>query len=139
MFKNTMKILASASEASHGLTAQKKFIRALPLILFLAAIVLLVIVLHVVGIITADTIFFILAILIIAILTWIFRNLIESDPDPFLLNLTFFAFVGQAIKTSELTREGNVTPIILLLMLVAFLLVMTQVMVLRRQKTATSE
>lgn len=82
---------------------------------------------------------FIFSILVIAIITWILRTLVESDPDPFLLNITFFAFVGQAIRTGELAHEGNVRGTIIFLMLVALGLVLIQVMVLRAQKTATLE
>jgi len=86
---------------------------------------------------TSETIAFIAAVLIIAILTWVLRTLVESDPDPFFLNLTFFAYVGQCIKTSELIRAGCVQRSIIYLILLATFTVLIQVMILRTQKRAT--
>ncbi len=86
---------------------------------------------------TSETFAFIGAILIIAILTWVLRTLVESDPDPFFLNLTFFAYVGQCIKTGELIRAECVQRSIIYLILLATFAVLVQVMIMRTQKRAT--
>lgn len=52
-----------------------------------------------------NSIGFIGGVLFIALFCWSLRSRIESDPEPFFLNLTFFAFAGQFIKTAELGFE----------------------------------
>lgn len=86
---------------------------------------------------SSNVLAFIIAILIIAITTWIMRGLVESDPDPFLLNLTFFAFAGQCIRTSELIRDGAFNGLLALLLLFAFLVVLSQVVIMRAHMKTT--
>jgi|ERR1044072_317090 hypothetical protein len=49
---------------------------------------------------------FLLGVFLIALFCWYLRSRIESDPEPFFLNLTFFAFAGQFIKFAELTADS---------------------------------
>ena len=57
---------------------------------------------------------FIVSVLFIALTCWYLRSRIESDPEPFFLGLTFFAFAGQFIRSVEWTSktiwEGRVLP-----------------------------
>ena len=55
-----------------------------------------------------NSIGFIVGVVIIALFCWWLRSKIESDPEPFFLNLTFFAFAGQFIKFAELTFDAIV-------------------------------
>jgi membrane protein YqaA with SNARE-associated domain len=82
---------------------------------------------------------FLLAVLGIALVAWVVRSFAESDPDPLLLNFTFFAFAGQCILTGELAREGNAGGPILILLLFAVILVLFQVLTIRNQATKTLE
>jgi hypothetical protein len=43
----------------------------------------------------------------IALFTWLMRTLVDSDPDPFFLNLTFFAFAGLCIRAFEFVLTAN--------------------------------
>ncbi len=80
------------------------------------------------------------AVLLIALFAWIVRTYAESDPDPFLLNLTFFAFAGQCIRTSELIGERHPwMGWIVGLATFAALLVMAQSAVIRFQAKRTRE
>jgi hypothetical protein len=81
----------------------------------------------------------------IALWTWCMRSWVESDPDPFFLNLTFFAFAGQCIRTSEFFHDGNViqdgylSNILLILLLFGALVVVFQVNVMRAHMRETKE
>lgn len=81
----------------------------------------------------------IVAVLGIALFSWFLRSYAESDADPFLVNLTFFAFAGQCIRTGELIIEGNPRPLIFGFFLVAIILVAFQVFVIRAQVWRTIE
>lgn len=48
---------------------------------------------------------FIVGVFLIALFCWYLRSRIESDPEPFFLGLTFFAFAGQFIRTAEWTSQ----------------------------------
>jgi hypothetical protein len=50
---------------------------------------------------------FAVVLFVIALLTWLMRTLVESDPDPFFLNLTFFAFAGLCIRGFEFVLGGH--------------------------------
>jgi hypothetical protein len=80
---------------------------------------------------------FSLVILVIALFTWFMRTLVESDPDPFFLNLTFFAFAGQCIRTGEFFGDGNRSIFLLILFLIALLAVGFQVFVLKAHMHTT--
>jgi len=54
---------------------------------------------------SANSVAFIGSVLVIALFCWYLRSRIESDPEPFILGLTFFAFAGQFIRTAEWTSE----------------------------------
>ena len=76
-------------------------------------------------------------VLIIAFLIWMMRTWVESDPDPFFLNLTFFAFAGQCIRTSEFIREGRSSAQLLFLLLCGSVMLVVQVLVMRAHMKTT--
>lgn len=71
-----------------------------------------------------DLIGFFIAVAFIALLLWFFRSVVESQPDPFFLNLTFYACAGQCIKTGEAiaTQTATAGRLSLLLLPALFLL-----------------
>jgi membrane protein YqaA with SNARE-associated domain len=73
----------------------------------------------------------------IAVIVWGLRSVFESEPDPFLLNLTFFAFAGQAILTSELVREGKQGVALPTLLVPAIILLLLQIWIIRMQVDRT--
>ena len=82
---------------------------------------------------------FIIAVFIIAVVIWGLRSIFESEPDPFLLNLTFFAFAGQAILTAELVREGRQSVALIPLILPALFFLLLQIWIIRKQVDRTLE
>jgi len=83
---------------------------------------------------------FIVSVLGIAFFSWLIRSFAESDYEPFLVHLTFFAFAGQLIRTGELIREHNPDmPLVLSLLLFAAIMVLLQNAVLRFQSARTLE
>jgi len=54
---------------------------------------------------SANSIGFIAGVLTIALVCWYIRTRIESNPEPFFLSLTFFAFAGQFIRFAEATSR----------------------------------
>jgi len=52
---------------------------------------------------SANSIGFIAGVFMIALICWYIRTLIESNPEPFFLSFTFFAFAGQFIRLAEVT------------------------------------
>jgi hypothetical protein len=81
---------------------------------------------------------FIGTVILIALAAWIIRSFAESDPDPLILNFTFFAVAGQAILTPELMKAidaGWVAG----LSFVALVLVLLQVLTIRDHATVTVE
>ena len=87
----------------------------------------------------ASNIWFFSAVLGIAILLWFLRTFVESDPDPFFLNFTFFAFAGQCIRTSELLHTKHLQPLHGGLLLGASIFVAVQVFVMKKHKRITLE
>lgn len=86
-----------------------------------------------------ENFFFFLSILGIAFVLWLVRSLVESEPDPFFLNFTFFAFAGQLIRTSELVADDLDRPLHLGLLLGAAVVVGAQIVVSRNHNSATIE
>jgi membrane protein YqaA with SNARE-associated domain len=78
---------------------------------------------------------FIGLVLLIALFAWGFRSIFEDEPDPLILNFTFFAFAGQCILTLEAWREG----IVLVLIVPAALTLLAQMYIIRRQVNNTFE
>lgn len=52
---------------------------------------------------SVNSIGFIVGVFLIALGCWYLRTRIESNPEPFFLSLTFFAFAGQFIRFAEAT------------------------------------
>jgi len=73
----------------------------------------------------------------IAVIVWGLRSVYESEPDPFLLNLTFFAFAGQSILTAELVREGKQGVALPALIVPAFFFLLLQIWIIRMQVDRT--
>ena len=78
-----------------------------------------------------DSIGFAVAVAVIALSLWSLRSLVESEPDPFFLNITFFAFAGQSIRTGEAVGNKAATGSLFLLLLVAVLFLFLQVVIMR--------
>jgi membrane protein YqaA with SNARE-associated domain len=81
---------------------------------------------------------FVLSLALIALASWLVRSFADSDPDPFLLNFTFFAFAGQCISTFQLIRVTN-PGVVILLLLIGLILVLLQVVTVRSQASTTFE
>lgn len=86
-----------------------------------------------------DSGLFVAAVVGIAVVAWLVRSFAESDPDPLLLNLTFFAFAGQCILTAELIGKEKPVGAIIGLDLLALILVIVQIIVLKAQVSTTLE
>jgi TonB family protein len=71
----------------------------------------------------------------IALIVWGIRSFFEEEPDPLLLNFTFFAFAAQCILTVEAYHER----IVLGLLAPAVLLLLAQMFVIREQVNKTRE
>jgi membrane protein YqaA with SNARE-associated domain len=78
---------------------------------------------------------FVVLVVAIALIVWRIRSVFEEEPDPLLLNFTFFAFAAQCI----LTLEEHHNPIVLALLAPAFLLLLAQLSVIREQVNKTRE
>lgn len=80
----------------------------------------------------------IVAVILIAFIAWAVRSYAESDPDPLILNFTFFAFAGQCILTLELLKV--IEPVwVFVLLFGALGLVFLQMFTIRRHETVTTE
>lgn len=89
-----------------------------------------------------DSLEFVGIVVAIAIFAWLIRSLVESEPDPLLLNLTFFAFAGQCVLTSELIGENKPVDVIKLIWwldLITFILVLIQVRIVMAHTSTTIE
>lgn len=89
-----------------------------------------------------DSLEFVGIVVAIAIFAWLVRSSIESEPDPLLLNLTFFAFAGQCVLTGELMGENkpcDLIKLIWLLDLITFILVFIQVRIVMAHASTTIE
>jgi membrane protein YqaA with SNARE-associated domain len=82
---------------------------------------------------------YILAVLLIAIVVWAVRSKVESDPDPFFLNMTFFAFAGQSVLTADLYHVTRPSGLIIFLNLLALGIVFVQLAVMKAQYSTTKE
>jgi len=77
-------------------------------------------------------------VILIAFVAWAVRSYADSDPDPLILNFTFFAFAGQCILSLELLKV--IEPIwVLVLLFGAIGLVFLQVFTVQRHETVTTE
>jgi membrane protein YqaA with SNARE-associated domain len=74
---------------------------------------------------------FVIAVVGIAVLVWGVRSIAESEPDPFVLNFTFFAFAGQCVLTAELAKQDKVSATILGLALAGIIILLAQIFVFR--------
>jgi membrane protein YqaA with SNARE-associated domain len=75
----------------------------------------------------------------IALLVWSVRSIAESEPDPFVLNFTFFAFAGQCILTAELARQDKLNPTVAGLALVGVIVLLAQIFVFRGHVNKTTD
>jgi membrane protein YqaA with SNARE-associated domain len=82
---------------------------------------------------------FVVAIFGIALLVWGVRSIAESEPDPFVLNFTFFAFAGQCVLTAELARLDKINGTAAGLALLGFITLLVQIAVFRGQVYKTTE
>src|ERR1051326_22238 len=85
-----------------------------------------------------DSLPFIGVVILIAVAAWIVRTFAESDPDPLILNLTFFSVAAQGILTPDLAKV--ISPEwVLVLSLIALVLVFLQVLTIRDHADVTME
>jgi hypothetical protein len=80
---------------------------------------------------------FFIAVVVMALLLWFVRSVVESEPDPFFLNLTFFAIAGQCIKTGEEIGKKSATAGLSLLLVIGLLLLWIEVLVVRAHVRVT--
>jgi membrane protein YqaA with SNARE-associated domain len=81
---------------------------------------------------------FVAVVVFIAFLAWLIRSSVDSEPDPLLLNLTFFAFAGQLVLTVELFNKSPVLNTILILLdAIALLVVLGQSRIVQGHATKT--
>ena len=80
---------------------------------------------------------FFIAVVVIALLLWFVRSVVESEPDPFFLNLTFFAIAGQCIKTGEEMGKKTATAGLFLLLVAGLFLLWIEVIVIRAHVRVT--
>lgn len=92
-----------------------------------------------------NSIGFIFGILVFAFLCWVLRSKIASDPEPIFLNLTFFAFAGQFIRTAEwiweLIVHGHMLPgfgTLFFLFVAALAFVLLQALVMKKHMDMTT-
>ncbi len=95
-----------------------------------------------------DSFVFVPIVLCVALIAWIVRSFLESEPDPLVLNFTFFAFAGQCILTADLVRNimtaesaivGKQDVIVLVLFLPAVILLFLQVNIVGWQVDKTRD
>jgi len=85
-----------------------------------------------------DSLIFIAAVIIIAFFAWFVRSFAEFEPDPLLLNLTFFAFAGQLVLTFEVMDKSNsLSKLFFGLDVLAFIVVFAQVRVVQAHASKT--
>lgn len=82
---------------------------------------------------------FVVAVFGIALLVWGVRSIAESEPDPFVLNFTFFAFAGQCILTAELGRQEKLNGTIAGLALLGGITLLAQIFVFRGHVNKTTD
>lgn len=86
-----------------------------------------------------DSVIYISAVLGISLLSWLVRSFVESKPDSFLLNFTFFAFAGQCVFTAERILQGTVSAPLVAFLLIGLSLLLFQVLIFRAQAQKTLE
>lgn len=86
-----------------------------------------------------DSVWYIVAVLGMALVAWLVRSFAESNPDSFLLNFTFFAFAGQCVLTAEIVRGGAASGAVFGLLLIGLILMLLQMLILRAQAQRTLE
>jgi len=86
-----------------------------------------------------DSMWYIAAVLGIALFAWAVRSFVESNPDSFLLNFTFFAFTGQCVFAAQMLREGNSIRVMLGPLVFGLTLVLLQIVIFRAQARKTLE
>lgn len=80
---------------------------------------------------------FLAVVAVLAVLAWIFRSFCEHNPDPLLLNMTFFAFAGQWIWTIEHLLAGRPRTLLLLIAFGELFVAVLQAIVFRQQVWST--
>jgi hypothetical protein len=80
---------------------------------------------------------FFVAVAVIALVLWGLRSIVESEPDPFFLNLTFFAFAGQCIRTGEVIGAKTETGLHFGLLVAGVLFLVMQVIVTTKHEKVT--
>lgn len=77
------------------------------------------------------------AVVVIALVLWYARSNVELQPDPFFLNLTFFAFAAQCIRTMEAWQTGHLGAWLIFFFLMAVMLLALELAVMRKHEKLT--
>ena len=76
-------------------------------------------------------------VVLIALGLWFLRSVMELQPDPFFLNVTFFAFAAQCIRTIEAWQTGRSNALVWTFWGAALLLLGLELAVMRRHEKLT--
>jgi hypothetical protein len=77
------------------------------------------------------------AVVVIALGLWYLRSNVELQPDPFFLNLTFFAFAAQCIRTVEAWQADEANGLLLIYFGAALILLGLELAVIRKHGSLT--
>jgi hypothetical protein len=77
------------------------------------------------------------AVVVIALVLWFLRSIVELHPDPFFLNLTFFAFAAQCIRTVEALQENKGSRSLFGFFLAAVVLLGFELIVMKKHEILT--
>ncbi|MBC8029037.1 MAG: hypothetical protein H7Z16_02915 [Pyrinomonadaceae bacterium] len=77
------------------------------------------------------------AVVVIALFLWYLRSNVELQPDPFFLNLTFFAFAAQCIRTVEALQTGKANRLLFIYFGAALVLLGLELVVIRKHGSLT--
>lgn len=76
-------------------------------------------------------------VVLIALLMWVCRSFVQSDPDPLYLNLTFFAFTAQCLRTVDFAGDGANESFLIKLLAPGALMVLVQVRIMQAHMKTT--
>jgi hypothetical protein len=76
-------------------------------------------------------------VVVIALALWFLRSVLELQPDPFFLNVTFFAFAAQCIRTIEAWQTGRTNAGVWTFFAAALVLLGLELAVMRKHERLT--
>jgi uncharacterized membrane protein YciS (DUF1049 family) len=84
-----------------------------------------------------DVIGLAVAVVVIALFLVYLRSNVELQPDPFFLNLTFFAFAAQCIRTVEAWQTGRASGLLFFYFAAALVLLFLELAVMKKHERLT--